>query len=575
MHRSLALACAALLLITTVHGAAAAPEGNATAGPPEVDLSQRPFVIFAPAPPKPRAIDDYPLPDGADDYWRLWEDDAPWQDAAAHLGAFAISAWAVRYFATDAQLQRMIAWLDEHDIPLGLEVEPLTWPGPEVCDHTESFEGPYDLEAARRIRDLGGTVALVSLDEPFANASMQSGPGACGYPVEQVVDEVADFVRRLRAIHPGVVVGSIEPIISDPHLTPDDVARWLDTYAERTGEPFAFLTVDLDWRRETWPIEARAIEAVADSRGVPFGILYLGDASQQDHARWLSQAAHNMAIFEEEHGGTPDFVGIYSWHEKPDRLLPDDDPDGYASMINRYFGVRTSLAEPSVAARGIAVTGRLTTKDGLPLEGEQVMATVEPIGRARQLHAVNGNVPGGANRALIAVRANAEGGQPSRVDVRIERVRYEQDGDGVNRVPNAAFKRGLEGWGAYGMGSVRVQRGVLRVQGSPRQEIFVDGSSFRVTPGASYDFSAVLDVPEDSVGAGYVSLIFLGEQEVGRQNLWFRPMPIELEPVTTDVDGGFMVGTAALDPGRYAVTIDYEGDAGHWAARSSTSLRRK
>ena len=34
-----------------------------------IDFPDAPFVIFAPAPPKPLEIYDYPIPDGADDYY--------------------------------------------------------------------------------------------------------------------------------------------------------------------------------------------------------------------------------------------------------------------------------------------------------------------------------------------------------------------------------------------------------------------------------------------------------------------------------------------------------------------------
>ena len=126
----------------------AAVAGAASAQEAALDFSDEPFVIFAPAPPLPDAISHYPLPDGAEDYWDLWADDAPWADAAAHIDAFATHGWILRYSSTDEELRRMIAWLEEHDIPLGLEVEPLTWPGEDVCDHREGFEGPYELDEA-------------------------------------------------------------------------------------------------------------------------------------------------------------------------------------------------------------------------------------------------------------------------------------------------------------------------------------------------------------------------------------------------------------------------------------------
>ncbi len=110
---------------------------------------ERPFVIFQPVPPKPPPIASYPLPDGAEDYWDLFAPDAPWREAAGRIDAFGMHAWMIRHFASDDDLRLMLAFLEERGIAFGLEMEPLEWPGAEVCDHVEGFEGPYDLEAAR------------------------------------------------------------------------------------------------------------------------------------------------------------------------------------------------------------------------------------------------------------------------------------------------------------------------------------------------------------------------------------------------------------------------------------------
>ncbi len=566
--RSASVLSASVLLMSVGTGESLAQDGP-------IDFADAPFVIFAPAPPLPDEIADYPLPDGAEDYWQLFADDAPWARAAEHVDAFAIHGWMLRYAATDDDLRRMLAWLEARDIPLGMEVEPLTWPGPDVCDHTESFEGPYELDEARRIRALGGQVDFIALDEPYAHAHRLTGPGACGYPVEQVVDEVADFVAAFRRIHPGVQVGSIEPMWTDPPIGAHDMATWVDTWEERTGEPFAFLNVDVDWRREEWPTVVSDVEAVADARGVPLGILYLGSGFERSNDAWLEQMAQHAATLEQGEGVSPQVVGFYSWHSQPDRLLPDDDLGAYTGRINQYFSTRTALEEP-VAQQG-AASGRLTTLDGTPLAGRSLLVTAEPIDGARLRHKLSGTVPPGARRALVAVRANIEGGTPSRVDVRISDVSYREHGKGRNRVPNGRLAEGLEGWGPYGSGSVAVVRGqggpAMRIRAKPKQTILVDGQSFKVTAGADFEFAATIDVPGTSIGSGYVSVIFLGDEEVARESLWFNTRPIALPPVTTDAGGRYRVPTAKLRPGRYDLLVTYDGDIDHWAANTRSRIR--
>lgn len=534
-----------------------------------IDFSDAPFVIFAPAPPKPLEIYDYPIPDGAEDYWDLWADEAPWKQAAEHIDAFATHGWILRYSTTDEDLRRMIEWLDERGIPLGMEVEPLTWPGPDVCDHTESFEGPYEYEEIRRVFTLGGRIEFLSLDEPYSHAHKLTGPGACRYSVEQVVDEVAAFVEQVRGLYPDIKVGSIEPLWTDPRIDARDMEIWLDTWAERTGEPFAFLSVDVDWRRDDWPAVVRAVEAVADARGVPLGMLYLGSHFTTENDAWLAQMAQHAATLEVGNGVTPDIVGFYSWLPQPDRLLPDDDLDAYTGRINQYFGTRTAIEAPTV--EGKLAAGRLVTLDGQPMAGRELAVTAVPLDGSKARHRLSGTVPESAREALVAVRANIEGGSPGPVDVRISDVDYREEG-GRNKVPNPRFRQGLESWGAYGTGQTTTVRRegdmVMRVKAKAKQSIAIDGQRFKVTPGAAFDFAATLDVPGKSSGTGYISVIFLGDSEVARENLVFLAQPVELPAVTTDEDGVYRIPLGELRPGRYELVLTHDGDIDYWAANA-------
>jgi len=370
-------------------------------------------------------------------------------------------------------------------------------------------------------------------------------------------------------------VGSIEPVVSDPRLTERDFETWLDTWEERTGEPFAFLDIDVDWRQPDWPDRVLGAEAVADARGVPFGMLYLGSEFARDNDEWLAQLAEHAFTFEQEHGGTPDLVGFYSWHSQPDRLLPDNDTDAFSGRINQYFGTRSALDEPTVTGR--AASGQLSTVDGEPLAGADLTVVADPLDGGRFRHKLSGTVPASARTALIAVRANVEGGTPSPVNVRIADVSYREDGKRKNLVPNPRFARGLESWGAYGVGEVKVvadKNGrAMRLKARPSQSILVDGEPFKVTPGAPFEFAATIEAPGKSLGSGYVSIIFLGDAEVARENLWFTSRPIELPMAVTGEDGGYSIPLKRLGKGRYDLVVTYPGDIDHWPALANTRVR--
>ena len=519
---------------------------------------------------------DLPLPDGSADYFDLFDPDADWSDALARVDAFKLHAWQIRHFLSDEQLSRILTWLDENDIALMFETEPLDPPDPAECDHTESFEGPYDLEMARRIRDLGGTIAVAAIEEPFAFAHKLAGPGSCQYSVERIVDEVIDYITELRTIFPGVPVGTIEPIWRTPPTTADDMALWLDTYLERSGEPFAFLHLDPDWVRSDWAQVALEIEAVADERGVPFGVLYNGGLETEGGA-WLQVTMEHIATFEVRHGGTPQHIAFQSWVDQPDRVIPDSDLSAFTSILNRYFGVRTEV-ESSLdfdldgAGR---VRAQLTSDVGDAIAGEPIVIGLRPLTGELQTHSVTGTVPASSRTAVIAIRVNAEDAVPGEADVRLAEVAYEEAADGVNLVSNPGFDRGLLDWGGYGersgeFGVISDGGGEswLALSAAGIQQIFIDSVPFAVTPGEPYEFRVVLGVPEASIGTAVIAVVFLNEQEVMRHTIRFEPRLDLLAPALTDESGVAVVTIERLEPGRYEVETRYDGDLERWPSSS-------
>lgn len=367
--------------------------------PPTVDMDQRPLIWFSPAPPRPQGS-DLPLPEGSQDFNQLFVEDSPWGQAAEHLDIFKIHSWAVRHSLSDGEWVRMFEDLNRRGIPFALEMEPFEVPDPSECEPTESFEGTYDLEMAQRIKDLGGTIAVVAIDEPYANAHKWDGPGSCQRPVEQVAEETAEFVRRLRQILPDVVVGSIEVLWSDPQIDADEMAIWLDAYEAAAVEPFGFLHMDNQWDRSDWPQVMLEVEAVAAEGEVPVGIIYFGEREADSDLLWLQLAAEKMATYEQNWGGTPDRVVFQSWHDHPHRVLPDSDLAAFTGLINRYFALRTvvHLDQPGIAASGaLTLAGELRST-----EGEAV--------------------PEAARSALILVRVNVEGAGPGQADLAIHHV---------------------------------------------------------------------------------------------------------------------------------------------------------
>lgn len=549
----------------------ATPAPVPTSAPPGIDhealLALDPLIGLSVIPPMPAGA-DLPLPPGMADFDRMFEpggaDD--WTAARAQTDVFKLHAWQVRHFLSDEQLVAIFDFLDAHDIPLMFETEPLPPPDPDECDHTESFEGPYDLEMAQRLSDLGGTVDFVAVEEPYHFAHKLEGPGACRYPVERVVDEVIDYVEQIREIYPGVPVGSIEPIWSTPVMTtPDDMAVWLDTYADRAGEPFAFLHLDPDWYWDRWPEVAAGIEEIADARDVPMGVLYNG-GFESDSASWMQFLMENAARLEIEYGVTPQHVMIQSWVDQPEFSLPDDDLAALTSGVVRYVGDRT-VVDGEVADRQFVAT--LATSGGRPIVGATLTLVPRTLADGIGSASLTGSVPDDASIAEILIRSNAEGAGPGVADVRIVEIRYADGGAGTNKVPNGDFAEGLADWGVGGEppGTVEVAGDEtnrwIEIAATPDEQVIINGGGQEVVPGSEFELEVTYSITPESIGSTLVAVEFPG---FARHSLVLPSPDLDAIEAVTGDDGVAVFGLDDLGPGPYEFEVSWPGDLAQWPA---------
>lgn len=318
---------------------------------PVVDLSGRPLYWFAPLPPMPTGPGrEYT---GAVDFMDLFEPGALWPEAASHIQVFKLYGEWVAYHATDDELRRAVAGIRERGLALAVEAGPLN--APVECGHgVESFAGTEEGQLiARRIRDAGGRIDLIALDEPMFFAGIYDGPNACHWDPQGIAAEVGQFAAVMRGEFPDVVIGDTEPLAGDAGASV--YASWLETFREVNGFDLAFLHMDIDWSRPGWPGEVAAIEEFGRDFGVPIGIIYTGNYQDTTDEAWLSIAGERVKRYEIEQRGRPDHVLFQSWHDRPDLSLPDSEAYTFTGFVRAYFedpsslGFRTEGAGANVA----------------------------------------------------------------------------------------------------------------------------------------------------------------------------------------------------------------------------------
>lgn len=336
--------------------ATSTPEPTRTAVPPTLtqtqaetayptpDLSSRPLIWFAPLPPL--SIHDSRPFIGSEDFMDLFKQNATWTEASKHVNVFKLYGewvedvpWTVH--ASDAELKQVITDLNRRGIALAVEMGPLE-PDSTCGQGIEGFAGiQAGVNIARRIKNAGGTLKFVSFDEPFAFASLYDGPNACRWSAEKVAQEVLKYIQAVRKVFPDVVFGDTEPLWSGVGV--DEFKRWIDIYEDITGSPLSFLHLDQDFTRPDWQQDTLALEAYAREHGVEFGLIYLGDSHASTDEDWLSAAGERVIAYEEGTAGRPDHVLFQSWHDHPDRVLPETEPYSFTWFINTYFKDRDIL----------------------------------------------------------------------------------------------------------------------------------------------------------------------------------------------------------------------------------------
>jgi len=334
---------------STAPDASAASAASATPAATPPDLSARPLIWFAPLPPMPTDAGRPFI--GSEDFMDLFADDGDWERAAERIGVFKLYGEWVAYHATDAELRAAVEEIARRRLVLAVEMGPLD-PPPECGEGVESFAGIDEGQLiSRRIRQAGGTLQVIALDEPYYFAHVYDGPNACRWSVDQVAQAVAGFRDAMRAEWPAIVIGDIEPM---PHpVSAAGLAAWLDAYRVAAGEPFAFLHLDVDWSRSDWPLLGVAVEAGGHERGVPIGMIYNGGAATSDE-QWLALAGRRVQAYESDAGARPEHVIFQSWMDKPDRALPETDPASFTSFVNRYVEDPGSLGDLRGGADNLA-----------------------------------------------------------------------------------------------------------------------------------------------------------------------------------------------------------------------------
>lgn len=328
---------------------------------PTTDLSRRPLVWFNPLPPM-QTFPGRPYI-GSVDFMDLFVPEAKWKTAASKVQVFELYGEWLGRDATDQQLRQLVYDLDQRGIAIALAGGALT-PVGNCTGAIEGFAGITEgTLISRRIREAGGTATFYAFDHAYDAGTASTTPPECRLSPEEIAQQVLAFQKAIRKIFPDIIFG--DDITA--RLDVGEVTRWVEAYRSVTGADLGFLHVDVDFGIPDWEQKVLQIEDYLHSEGIPFGIFYLGNNNDPSDEAWLTSAGERVKAYELDTGGNPDHVIFASWHDHPDHLLPETEPNTFTNFITLYFKDRGALGvQTGGPGANLAYGKRATASNTLP-----------------------------------------------------------------------------------------------------------------------------------------------------------------------------------------------------------------
>ena len=283
------------------------------------------------------------------DYYQLFQPDAPWQHAAADVAVFNFSRRFILE-TPEPQLRQAIDALKRLKLKVAMQATPLT-ATTECGRGVESFGTPTDMhDLALKLSRLGAEVSYVTMDEPLWYGHEWNGkPGivACHLPIAEIARQTAEKMRQIRSVFPNVKIGDIEPMgVNHDQIAgwPRDLSTWIDAYRTAMGEPLDFIMADVVWLGPDWQNVLRDFAAMAASRRMRLAIIYNGQATDPSDAAWVDEAEEHFKFVEGQMGLKPAIASIDTWMERPDRLMPETERDTLTNLVLRYAAWQAAQA---------------------------------------------------------------------------------------------------------------------------------------------------------------------------------------------------------------------------------------
>ena len=283
-------------------------------------------------------------------FLELAKDPAAWSQSRIQINVFKVYLAFVDKLPDDT-LRTIFAYLNQSHLALALESPMLKFDEQEHCGWGIEGYGPRLVfrHIAERIRNLGGNLAYIAMDEPLFYGHdfvATDGRQACRRRIEDIAADVAENIAEFRTIFPNIIVGDIEPVGS---LREGDrkgeLRHWFSAYKAATGLPIAFLHDDVLFDITLDAAQMDAYQVTREAH-IPMGFIYNGSPAAQSDRAWMQSAftrAQKLHAFPTD----VEHVVIQSWDLFPKKFLPETSDTALTNLIS-YVNSRESYKKPPI-----------------------------------------------------------------------------------------------------------------------------------------------------------------------------------------------------------------------------------
>ena len=456
----------------------------------------------------------------AADYLDLFQDGSQWDHAAENLKVFKID-WAFVDRAPIDVLRKSFTALQQRGISLAWEMGAIP-PGKDCGSGTEGYAGDTEKRLSR-IKEAGGRLDYVAMDEPFWFGHFAKTKNTCGLTLSDLASGVAKQLAAVYAAFPDVKVGDIEPVIAgSADNFASELFDWFDEFAKANGRPLSFFHADVNWQGDGEE-ELSAIEAHLRAKKIRFGVIINGDPKAPSDAAWTNAAMSHLQKVMDIDRLNPDDIVFQSWDDRPTRVLPETQPGTLMNLV------REGSKPPARLTLDIgqnAIEGQVTAPTGAAIDEAAVGVQAADLkgGEGFRKIALTGVVPDGASRAVFGLRLGSECNCSGPIDLQVDKLTFSQSAtESVVRY-------------------LRNPANILAISGAA-PHASVNSAPFSVEPGKSYSADAMVRVQELTGYAGYLSVIFLSPNggEVRRDKFTLKASYREIAQVRLDRGGKFVV----------------------------------